>query len=182
MEAYSALYEEMGDLISIQYGSSLAHKQKIQKTTESRFEFLTSITRHVNNNLRDDNRQMEIDVFLGYKPDPQGPQIWQIKQVIEHYPDEETQEFEKMEKGEWFSKAYEHFNKFYHLEEFEKMTWKESCEMSTSASKMEKLTKDQLIHRFRADIVASLINEKEQPARTICLIAPQLLVRHNIWK
>ena len=27
---YRALYEEMGDLISIQYGSSLAHKQKGQ--------------------------------------------------------------------------------------------------------------------------------------------------------
>lgn len=30
---YSQLYERMGDLISIQYGSSYAHKQKIQKTT-----------------------------------------------------------------------------------------------------------------------------------------------------
>ena len=61
---------------------------------------------------------MEIDVFLGYKPDPQGPQIWQIKQVIEHYPDEETQTFEKMEKGEWFSRAYGYFRKFYHLDDF----------------------------------------------------------------
>ena len=47
----------MGDLISIQYGSSLAHKQKIQKTTESRFEFLIAITRHVNNNWNDYDRQ-----------------------------------------------------------------------------------------------------------------------------
>ena len=37
LSGYSQLYEEMGDLVSIQYGSSLAHKQKIQKTTESRF-------------------------------------------------------------------------------------------------------------------------------------------------
>ena len=43
----------MGDLISIQYGSSLAHKQKIQKTTESRFELFTSIQRHFNNNFKD---------------------------------------------------------------------------------------------------------------------------------
>ena len=37
LSGYSQLYEEMWDLVSIQYGSSLAHKQKIQKTTESRF-------------------------------------------------------------------------------------------------------------------------------------------------
>jgi hypothetical protein len=57
LDEYSKLYEEMGDLISIQYGSSLAHKQKIQKSTESRFEFLIAITRHVNNNWNDYDRQ-----------------------------------------------------------------------------------------------------------------------------
>lgn len=68
MEVYSKLYEEMGDLISIQYGSSLAHKQKIQKSTESRFEFLTSIKRHWNNIFKDEDRQVQLDVFLGFKP------------------------------------------------------------------------------------------------------------------
>lgn len=69
MEMYSELYERMGDLISIQYGSSYAHKQKIQKTTESRNEFWTSIKRHFNNNLKDYDRQEQIDLFLGYRPD-----------------------------------------------------------------------------------------------------------------
>jgi hypothetical protein len=36
MEKYSAVYEKLGDLISNQYGSSDAHKQKIQKTTMKR--------------------------------------------------------------------------------------------------------------------------------------------------
>ena len=64
LEGYSQLYEEMGDLVSIQYGSSLAHKQKIQKTTESRFELFTSLQRHFNNNFKDEPRQTQIDVFL----------------------------------------------------------------------------------------------------------------------
>ncbi len=59
----------MGDLISIQYGSSLAHQQKIQKSTSSRFEILTSIKRHWNNVFRDEDRQIQLDVFLGYKPE-----------------------------------------------------------------------------------------------------------------
>lgn len=76
----------MGDLISIQYGSSLAHKQKIQKSTESRFEFLIAITRHVNNNLNDYERQTQMDVFLGIKAsDPNGPQIRNEKVIISHY-------------------------------------------------------------------------------------------------
>ena len=83
----------MGDLISIQYGSSLAHKQKIQKTSESRFEFFTSIQRHFNNNFKDENRQTQIDVFLGFKPDIEGPQLWQIKPVIEYYPNAYTNTF-----------------------------------------------------------------------------------------
>lgn len=31
-ENYHQIFEEMGDLISIQYGSSLAHKQELNKT------------------------------------------------------------------------------------------------------------------------------------------------------
>jgi hypothetical protein len=81
----------MGDLISIQYGSSLAHKQKIQKSTESRFEFLIAITRHVNNNWNDYDRQRQMDVFLGCKPDPNGPQIWEEKPTISHYPSRDLQ-------------------------------------------------------------------------------------------
>lgn len=55
----------MGDLISIQYGSSLAHKQKVNENSGKRFEFLTSLTRHYNNNFTDNARQQQIDVFLG---------------------------------------------------------------------------------------------------------------------
>lgn len=72
----------MGDLISIQYGSSLAHKQKIQKSTESRFELLVALKRHVNNNFKDYDRQEQIDLFLGYQPDHNGPQLWETKSPI----------------------------------------------------------------------------------------------------
>jgi hypothetical protein len=83
----------MGDLISVQYGSSLAHKQKIQKTTESRNEFWTSIKRHFNNNLKDYDRQEQIDIFLGYHPDPEGLQIWETKPSIEHFPSARVKNF-----------------------------------------------------------------------------------------
>jgi hypothetical protein len=158
MEVYSKLYEEMGDLISIQYGSSLAHKQKIQKSTESRFEFLTSIKRHWNNIFKDEDRQVQLDVFLGCKTDPDGPQIWDVKPAIEHYPDEYAYTFEKMKKGEWFDRAYENFVNYYHFRDFERVGRKDICELTVP--KLEKLTKEQLIHKFRAEIVSSLINDK----------------------
>ena len=48
--------------------------------------------------------------------------------------------------------------------------------------KMEKLTKDQLIHRFRAEIVTSLINEKEEPSNSCWVIEPKVLIKQRVWK
>lgn len=54
VENFKEMYEQMGDLISEQYGSSIAHKQKIdQEDKGKRFEFLTSIKRHFRNNFSD---------------------------------------------------------------------------------------------------------------------------------
>jgi hypothetical protein len=57
MSQFRTCYEELGDLISIQYGSSLAHKQKVSQTKTKKLEFLTSIKRHFNNNITDSDRQ-----------------------------------------------------------------------------------------------------------------------------
>ena len=67
------LYNSMGDTISMQYGGSIAHHSQLQKSDKkfisSMSEYLTSIKRHLNNNLRDPLRQSIINVFVGvYRP------------------------------------------------------------------------------------------------------------------
>lgn len=47
---------------------------------------------------------------------------------------------------------------------------------------MEKLTKDQLIHKFRAEIVSSMINEKEETAAVAFLVEPKIFIQQRAWK
>ena len=47
---------------------------------------------------------------------------------------------------------------------------------------MQKVTKDQLIHKFRGDIVASLINEKEEVGYTMFLVEPKIVIQQRVWK
>lgn len=48
--------------------------------------------------------------------------------------------------------------------------------------KMEKIMKEQLIHKFRGEIVSSLINEKEEPAGCCWLVEPRVHIKQQIWK
>jgi hypothetical protein len=61
---------------------------------------------------------MQIDIFLGYSPDKDSLPLWEIDPIIEHYPNEYVNLFEKMKKYEWFDKAYNHFLTYYHLRDF----------------------------------------------------------------
>ncbi len=56
---FRKMYERMGDMLSIQYGGSIAHKQSCMKKTEKHktFEFMTSIKRHLNNSFTDYYKQ-----------------------------------------------------------------------------------------------------------------------------
>ncbi len=86
---YREMYENLGNLISLQYGGSLAHKQNKEiKTSNRNFEFLTSIRRHFNNNFTDLNKQNQIDLFLGiYLPHTDSrAQIWDEEINILHFP------------------------------------------------------------------------------------------------
>ncbi|KRX00400.1 hypothetical protein PPERSA_03621 [Pseudocohnilembus persalinus] len=65
IENFREMYEQMGDFISLQYGSSIAHKQQIKENQKKRFELLTSIQRHFRNNFSDSSRQQQMDLFLG---------------------------------------------------------------------------------------------------------------------
>jgi len=67
------MYNLMGDLISVQYGGSIAHHAQMPK--QSKFlmkqipELITSVKRHYNNNFKDPLRQSMINLFLGvYQP------------------------------------------------------------------------------------------------------------------
>ena len=67
------LYNTMGDVISMQYGGSIAHHSQLQKDNKAFMaslpELITSVKRHYNNNFRDRFRQSMINLFLGvYKP------------------------------------------------------------------------------------------------------------------
>lgn len=48
--------------------------------------------------------------------------------------------------------------------------------------KLQKLTKDQLIHKFRADIINNLINDKEEPSNCSWIIEPKVLIKQRVWK
>lgn len=48
------MYSINGDIISLQYGNSLAHKHKLKEyPLPTNFEFLTSFRRHFKNNMND---------------------------------------------------------------------------------------------------------------------------------
>lgn len=53
-----------------------------------------------------------------------------MKAVIEHYPDEVAQGFERMERGQWFDHAYEIFLDTYHLRDLERIGRKDVIELT----------------------------------------------------
>lgn len=70
---FKNLFDEHGDLISLQYGGSKAHHSNLTK--KKKFfqnvipELVTSVKRHYANNFLDPQRQLIINLFLGlYKP------------------------------------------------------------------------------------------------------------------
>ena len=73
-------------MISLQYGSSLAHHSNLTKKKNifknAIPELLTSVRRHYANNFLDPQRQLIINLFLGlYKPfDPEcKPSDWTVQ-------------------------------------------------------------------------------------------------------
>ena len=63
------MYNTMGDVISMQYGGSIAHHSQLQKNQKAFMnsipELITSVRRHYNNNFKDPFRQSMINLFLG---------------------------------------------------------------------------------------------------------------------
>jgi len=75
------MYNEMGDMISLQYGGSIAHHSQLQKKSffASLTEVGTSIKRHYANNFSDPQRQNVINLFLGiFQPMKSQTPLWNI--------------------------------------------------------------------------------------------------------
>jgi phosphatidylinositol 3,5-bisphosphate 5-phosphatase len=74
-------YNQMGDKISQQYGSSNAHHSSAagKKKGHGLGEIWTSAKRHINNNYVDPSRQRYFNLFLGiYNPMNHSVPIWNI--------------------------------------------------------------------------------------------------------
>ncbi|KAH7286660.1 hypothetical protein KP509_32G016700 [Ceratopteris richardii] len=79
------IYENMGDVLALQYGGSTAHNKVFSKwqgkwdaTIQSQ-EFFRSLVRHYNNALLDGEKQDAINIFLGhFRPDKNKPALWQL--------------------------------------------------------------------------------------------------------
>jgi hypothetical protein len=74
----------MGDVISLQYGGSIAHKSALASQGSSKqLEFVTSIKRYYSNTFIDQNKQNAINLFLGiHKAVPKATPIWEITNPI----------------------------------------------------------------------------------------------------
>ena len=97
IRVYRLMYQINGDHLSLQYGGSIAHKQN----ESHNFEFVTSIKRHISNNLNDQEKQQAIDLFLrAFIPKIEGPHIWETTNNISFFPDNEKLTPEMFERKE----------------------------------------------------------------------------------
>lgn len=62
MVEFQEMWKIMGDIISLQYGGSKAHRQKGGRAVT---KLVTSVKRHVSNTFADNARQFNISLFLG---------------------------------------------------------------------------------------------------------------------
>lgn len=79
------MYENMGDVLSIQYGGSAAHNKVFSQqqgrwnATIQSLEFFRSIRRHYNNAYLDGEKQDAINIFLGhFRPEVGKLELWQL--------------------------------------------------------------------------------------------------------
>lgn len=148
----------MGDLISRQYGSSDAHKQKVNKTEVKRLEIFTSIRRHWNNNTKDTDRQVEIDTFL-MEFHPEGPPLWKIKPPITFFPHRDMQRFEQ---GQWYGPACEYFQDQNLLSMLSKINEADKLRLrQLNRLELQELGRPELLMKFDIDVVDHLLNIKE---------------------
>lgn len=79
------MYENMGDVLAMQYGGSAAHNKVFSQrqgrwnATIQSLEFFRSIRRHYNNAYLDGEKQDAINIFLGhFRPEIGKLELWQL--------------------------------------------------------------------------------------------------------
>ncbi len=110
LKHFRNMFGRMGDIISLQYGGSIAHKTNIGlKKERKQIELITSVKRYLSNTFTDQYKQSAINLLLGvHIPDIHKPPIWDTPALIIWNPN--TEILEKLtEKESWWKKPVETF-------------------------------------------------------------------------
>ncbi|CAD8044044.1 unnamed protein product [Paramecium primaurelia] len=176
LQEFREMYEQLGDFVSQQYGSSLAHKQNIGQKSK-RIELFTSLKRHYNNNIEDPQKQNQIDLFLGiHRPSPDGPFIGE-RITIFLFPDTKYLQQYTQHK-QWWVNPYLEFQQKSLIDEISRRC-KEACQQAKKDQKM-KIERKQTIFNF--DIIEKMkhkANQKLKGKNVFILSSPYTKVREK---
>lgn len=93
LDEFRSVSTRMGDFISLQYGGSAAHRQKLYKIRgKHTFDIVTSVHRHFSNAVSDKSKQLQNDLFIGAYLPRQKDAIWDAPIALIHYPSKEVEE------------------------------------------------------------------------------------------
>ena len=78
VQLFTMMFEEMGDVIALQYSGSIAHKSA-NSEKQKQSKLLVATQRHLANLMKDSKKQQAINLFLGiYKTDIYPIHLWDI--------------------------------------------------------------------------------------------------------
>ncbi len=87
LKHFREMFGRNGDIISLQYGGSIAHKTNFGHAPKQ-IEFFTSLKRYYSNTFTDQYKQSAINLFLGlHKPNVRQPPLWETTAPIIWMPD-----------------------------------------------------------------------------------------------
>lgn len=92
LKHFREMYGRMGDIISLQYGGSIAHKTDFgYQNAPKQIEFFTSLKRYYSNTFTDQYKQSAINLFLGiHKPTLDQRLLWETTAPIVWTPNLEA--------------------------------------------------------------------------------------------
>ncbi|CAD8126962.1 unnamed protein product [Paramecium sonneborni] len=175
LQEFREMYEQLGDFVSQQYGSSLAHKQNIGQKSK-RIELFTSLKRHYNNNIEDPQKQYQIDLFLGINRPTPGPFI-EEQMNIWLFPDTKYLQQYTQHK-QWWVNPYLEFQQKSLIDEISRRC-KEACQQAKKDLKT-KIERKQTIFNF--DIIEKMkykTNQKLKGKNVFILSSPYTKVREK---
>jgi len=111
LKHFREMFGRMGDIVSLQYGGSIAHKTNFgNKNTTKQIEFFTSLKRYYSNTFTDQYKQCAINLFLGlHKPHVKQPPLWETTAPIIWMPNTDTLTKFIGDADSWWKKPLETF-------------------------------------------------------------------------